>query len=314
MSKIPVVILTGPTAIGKTKLSIELAKAMSTEIISADSMQLYKYMDIGTAKVTDEEMEGIKHYMIDEVDPDFDFSVAEFQQRCQKYMEQIDSKDMVPLVTGGTGLYLNSIMYDMDFSNVSSDNELRKKLEAELEEHGAGYLYEKLQSLSPQSAKTVHPNNIKRVIRALEIVLSGEEKKDFSKDLKINEKYDPILIILNRDREELYDRINRRVDIMVGQGLLKEVIKLLEMGYTKDMVSMKAIGYKEMISFLEGEYTFDEAVEIIKRDSRRYAKRQITWFKRYKEAVVFDLDDTTDLSELKDEIMQLVKLRLNIEK
>ena len=279
MKKIPLIILTGPTAVGKTDLSIKIAKDLDAEIISADSMQIYEYMDVGSAKVTKEEMDGIHHYMIDEVKPDFKFSVSEFQLRADKYIDEIIEKNKLPLVTGGTGLYLNSLIYNMDFAKSDANNELRESLRLELEEHGIDYMHEKLRSLDEESANRIHKNNTKRVIRALEVCLSGEKMNDFSRDLKFNDKYEPIIIVLNRERDHLYERINKRVDIMLEKGLIDEVKNLLNMGYSKDLVSMQGIGYKEIIKYLDGEYTYDEAIEVIKRDSRRYAKRQITWFK-----------------------------------
>lgn len=307
MKKIPLIILTGPTAVGKTALSIELAKDLNAEIISADSMQLYKYMDIGSAKVTKEEMDGIKHYMIDEVTPDFPFSVSEFQKRSNEYIKEIDSKGKKVLITGGTGLYLNSLIYNMDFAKSNANNELREKLEKELEEHGIDYMHEKLKSLDSEAASRIHKNNTKRVIRALEVCLDGKKMKDFSNDLEYNENYEPIIIVLNRDRDVLYDRINKRVDIMINSGLVEEVKKLLSLGYNKDLISMQGIGYKEIVKYLEGEYTLDEAIEIIKRDSRRYAKRQITWFKRYKDSKWFDLGNYEDIKILKSDILNYIE-------
>lgn len=312
MNKIPLIILTGPTAVGKTDLSIKLSKSLNAEIISADSMQIYKYMDIGSAKITKEEMDGVVHYMIDEVTPDVPFSVSEFQSRSGKYIQKIHEEGKNVLVTGGTGLYLNSLIYNMDFAKSDANNEIREKLEQELKENGIDYMHEKLRSLDEDAANRIHKNNTKRVIRAIEVCLSGQKMNDFSKDLRYNEKYKPIIIVLNRDREILYERINKRVDIMLENGLLEEVKKLLEMGYTKDMISMQGIGYKEMIKYLDGEYTYDEAVEIIKRDSRRYAKRQITWFKRYKDAKWFDLGEYQDQEKLKEDIINHIEKLLEI--
>lgn len=309
MKKIPIIILTGPTAVGKTDLSIELAKELNAEIISADSMQLYKYMDIGSAKVTREEMDGVKHYMIDEVDPDYPFSVSEFKKRTEKYIEEIDSKGKRVILTGGTGLYLNSIIYDMDFGKSKGNEVLREALQKELDENGVDYMHEKLRSLNSDAADRIHKNNAKRVIRAIEVEMSGEKMNDFSKDLVENEKYKPIIAVLNRDRESLYNRINLRFDLMIEKGLIEEVEKLLSMGYTKDLVSMQGIGYKEIIKYMDGEYTLDEALEIIKRNSRRYAKRQITWFKRYKDAHWFDVEKV-DYTKLKKEILQYIEKML----
>lgn len=312
MKKIPLIILTGPTAVGKTDLSIKLSKSLNAEIISADSMQIYKYMDIGSAKVTKEEMDGVIHYMIDEVTPDVPFSVSEFQMRSEKYIQEINKKGKNVLITGGTGLYLNSLIYNMDFAKSNANNEIREKLEQELKENGIDYMHEKLRGLDEEAANRIHKNNTKRVIRAIEVCMSGQKMNDFSKDLRYNEKYKPIIIVLNRDREVLYQRINKRVDIMLENGLLDEVKELLKMGYTKDMISMQGIGYKEMIKYLDGEYTYDEAIEIIKRDSRRYAKRQLTWFKRYQDAKWFDLDKYQDIEILKEDIINHIEKLLEI--
>ena len=312
MKKIPLIILTGPTAVGKTDLSIKLSKSLNAEIISADSMQIYKYMDIGSAKVTKEEMDGVVHYMIDEVTPDVPFSVSEFQMRSEKYIEEINKKGKNVLITGGTGLYLNSLIYNMDFAKSNANNEIREKLEQELAENGIDYMHEKLRGLDEEAANRIHKNNTKRVIRAIEVCMSGQKMNDFSKDLRYNEKYKPIIIVLNRDREVLYQRTNKRVDIMLENGLLDEVKELLKMGYTKDMISMQGIGYKEMIKYLDGEYTYDEAIEIIKRDSRRYAKRQLTWFKRYQDAKWFDLDKYQDIEILKEDIINHIEKLLEI--
>lgn len=310
MKKIPIIILTGPTAVGKTNLSIDLAKELNAEIISADSMQIYKYMDIGSAKITIDEMQGVKHYLVDEVTPDYVFSVSEFQKRADDYIEKINDENKRVLVTGGTGLYLNSLIYNMDFAKSDANNELREKLRIELEENGIDYMHNKLKELDPEAAQRIHKNNTKRVIRALEVYLSGEKMNDFSKDLKFNEKYNPIIIVLNREREHLYERINKRVDIMMDNGLIDEVKNLLKMGYTKDMISMQGIGYKEIIKYLDGEYTLDEAIDIIKRDSRRYAKRQLTWFRRYDDAKWFNLDEYSDSQVLKNDIIMHIEKML----
>lgn len=307
MKKIPLIILTGPTAVGKTALSIELAKDLNAEIISADSMQIYEYMDIGSAKVTKEEMDGVTHHMIDEVKPDFPFSVSEFQDRANKYIKEVANKGKNVLVTGGTGLYLNSLIYNMDFAKSNSNSKIREELEKELNEKGIDYMHDKLKLLDSEAACRIHKNNTKRVIRALEVCLDGKKMQDFSNDLRYNEGYLPIIIVLNRDREILYNRINKRVDIMMESGLIEEVKKLLSMGYDKNLISMQGIGYKEIIKYLEGEYTLDEAVEIIKRDSRRYAKRQITWFKRYKDSEWFDLEKYDNMELLKEDIMNFIE-------
>lgn len=303
----PLIILTGPTAVGKTDLSIQLAKAVDAEIVSADSMQIYKYMDIGSAKVTEEEMQGVKHYLVDEIEPDMPFSVSEYKRMAEEDIDEISSRGKNVIVTGGTGLYLNSLIYDMDFGKSDANQELREELNKELEENGPAYMYEKLVSLDKEAAERIHPNNTKRVIRAIEVAMSGEKMNDFSKDLRYNKKYRPIIIVLNRDRQALYDRINLRVDIMLKNGLIEEVKGLLEKGYTKDMISMQGIGYKEIIKYFDGEYTLDEAIEIIKRDSRRYAKRQLTWFRRYEDAKWFEIDKFDSAEELKDAVVSYVK-------
>ena len=303
----PLIILTGPTAVGKTDLSIQLAKAVDAEIVSADSMQIYKYMDIGSAKVTEEEMQGVKHCLVDEIEPDMPFSVSEYKRMAEEYIDEISSRGKNVIVTGGTGLYLNSLIYDMDFGKSDANQELRDKLNKELEENGPAYMYEKLVSLDKDAAERIHPNNTKRVIRAIEVAMSGEKMNDFSKDLRYNKKYRPIIIVLNRDRQALYDRINLRVDIMLKNGLIEEVKGLLDRGYTKDMISMQGIGYKEIIKYFDGEYTLEEAIEIIKRDSRRYAKRQLTWFRRYEDAKWFEIDKFDSAEELKDAVVSYVK-------
>lgn len=310
MKKIPLIILTGPTAVGKTDLSIKLAKNLNAEIISADSMQIYKYMDVGSAKVTKEEMDGVLHYMIDEIDPDYSFSVSEFQERANKYIKKINNDGKRVLVTGGTGLYLNSLIYDMDFAKSDANSEIREELRIELEENGIDYMHEKLRNLDSDAAERIHKNNTKRVIRAIEVCLSGEKMNDFSNDLKYNRDYEPIIIVLNREREHLYQRINKRVDIMIENGLLEEVKNLLDMGYSKDLISMQGIGYKEIIKYLDEEYTYEEAIEIIKRDSRRYAKRQITWFKRYEEAKWYNLDEYANIDQLKCDILEHIEKKL----
>ena len=312
MKKVPLIILTGPTAVGKTDLSIKIANDLNAEIISADSMQIYEYMDVGSAKVTKEEMRGVTHYMIDEVKPDYSFSVSEFQKRAYKYIDEIISKNKLPLITGGTGLYLNSLIYNMDFAKSNANDKLREQLRLELEENGIDYMHNKLKELDEEAANRIHKNNTKRVIRALEVCLSGEKMNDFSSDLQFNEKYEPIIVVLNREREHLYERINRRVDIMIKNGLENEVKNLLNMGYSKDLVSMQGIGYKEIIKYLDGEYTYDEAIEIIKRDSRRYAKRQITWFRRYKDAKWFNLDEYKDLNELEKDVLSYIENRIKL--
>lgn len=290
--KKPVVIIAGPTAVGKTDISIEIAKGLEGEIISADSMQIYKYLNIGSAKPTEEEMQNIPHYLIDEIDPRAEFSVSEYRSLAKEYIEKVAYRNKLPIIAGGTGLYVNSLLYDMDFSNTSSDKEIRERLTGEYEKYGSEYLHNRLKEVDTEAAERIHPNNVKRVIRALEIFYStGETTKDFSKDLIENQDYNFILIGLNRDRKLLYERINMRVDIMFDQGLLEEVQDLVNMGLRVEDVSMKGIGYKEVIGYLDGEYDLSYAKELIKKNTRRYAKRQLTWFKRYDSMKWFNLDD-----------------------
>ena len=294
MKKIPVLILTGPTAVGKTKLSVELAKALNGEIISSDSMQIYRYMDIGSAKVTEDEMSGVKHHMINIINPDEEFSVSDFKEQSEALIEKIYSRGHLPIVTGGTGLYLNALIYDMDFGNSSSDEKLRNELYSLYYEKGKDYMHDMLKELSPDSAKRIHPNNVKRVIRAIEIYKLGGELGDFSKDLKLNEKIDVKIVILNRERKLLYERINLRVDMMFDAGLLDEVRKLKNMGYSQDLVSMKGIGYKEVLDYFDGKNDLETTKDIIKQSSRKYAKRQLTWFRKYKDALCIDVGETTN--------------------
>lgn len=305
--KIPILILTGPTAVGKTALSIELAKVLGGEIISADSMQIYRKMDIGSAKISQEEMDSVVHHMIDVVDPDEDFSVADFHDMASQIISDIHKRGKLAIVTGGTGLYLNSLVYDMDFGGTNSDPSIRKDLEEILNDKGKDYLYRLLQDLSPEAAKRIHPNNTKRVIRAIEVYKTGGDMGDFSNDLKYNPKFDAKIIVLNRDRSILYDRINQRVDMMFDMGLLDEVKGLHQMGYTSQMQSMKGIGYKEVLEYFDGKMTLEESIDILKQGTRRYAKRQITWFKKYENALWLDLDKVTELDDQIEAIKDFIK-------
>lgn len=285
MKNKPLIILTGPTAVGKTSLSIGIAKALNGEIISADSMQVYRGMDIGTAKIKTTEMQGIKHYMIDEFDPSDEFNVAVFKEYCDKYIEEIYSRGKIPVLVGGTGFYIQAVLYNINFHETQTDEAYRKKLNHFAKTHGAEALHNELKKVDQASAKAIHPNNIKRVIRALEyfnqtgepISLHNEEERQ--KKSPYNFKY----FVLSLPREILYERINRRVDIMREEGLADEVKRLISNGCTKDMVSMQGLGYKEVISALNGEITMDEAFDKIKQETRHFAKRQFTWFRREKE-------------------------------
>lgn len=288
-----VIVIAGPTASGKTNLSIELAKRLNGEIISADSMQIYKYMDIGTAKPTVAEMQGIKHYLIDEVLPSEEFNVVKFKELAEKYIEDIIAKGKLPIIVGGTGLYISSLIDNINFSESECDWELRESLKKEAEEYGAQYLHDKLKQVDEEAANNIHPNNIKRVIRALEVYYQTEKPISYHNEMSkvVPSKYDFVLIGLTMDRHLLYDRINKRVDIMLENGLVEEVKKLVKLGFADSITSMQGIGYKEILAYLNGENSLEEAVEIIKRDSRRYAKRQLTWFRRIKEITWFSVDN-----------------------
>lgn len=280
--KRPLIILTGPTAVGKTALSIGLAKALNGEIISADSMQVYRHMDIGTAKIKPEEMQGIKHYLIDEYEPSEEFNVAVFQARCKECMEEIYEKGKVPILVGGTGFYIQSVLYSIDFEETNTDYEYRERLAAFVRVHGNEALHAELAKVDDKSAKAIHPNNVKRVIRALEYYKQTGKKisEHNEKQQKKDAIYDFRYYVLSLPREILYDRINKRVDAMREEGLVSEVQRLLAMGCTKDMVSMQGLGYKEIIAALEGNDTMEHAFERIKQETRHFAKRQFTWFRR----------------------------------
>lgn len=274
-----VIVIVGPTAVGKTKLSIDLAKVFRSEIISGDSMQVYQSMDIGTGKVTATEKAGIPHYMIDIKRPDEPFSAAEYQVLVQTYIQEINQKNHIPILVGGSGLYIQSVLYDYDFSNRKRNIEITKMLEKRLKEEGIDVLYEELNHIDKEQAEKIHPNNYRRVIRALEVYEStGLTMSEYHKQQTTSPNYNHFIIGLEMDRKTLYNQINNRVDSMIQQGLIHEVEHLYKQGYA-DCQSMKAIGYKEIILYLKGEIDLDTAIETLKRNSRRYAKRQYTWFK-----------------------------------
>ncbi|HEY5584900.1 MAG TPA: tRNA (adenosine(37)-N6)-dimethylallyltransferase MiaA [Ruminiclostridium sp.] len=289
-----VIVIVGPTASGKTSLSIELAKRLNGEIISADSMQIYKHMDIGTAKPTLDEMQGIKHYLIDEVLPSEDFNVVKFKELANKYIEEIIQKDKQPIIVGGTGLYISSLINNINFSESECDWELRETLKKEAEEYGPQYIHDKLKLVDAETANNIHPNNVKRVIRALEVYYQTQKPISYHNEMSrgVPSKYKFILIGLSMDRQHLYERIDKRVDIMLENGLVDEVKSLISLGFADCLISMQGIGYKEILSYINNEITLEEVVDIIKRGSRRYAKRQITWFKRINEIKWFSIDNS----------------------
>ncbi len=306
-TKRPLVILTGPTAAGKTALSIALAKAIGGEIISADSMQVYRHMDIGSAKITPEEMEGIPHYLIDVLEPDQEFNVVVFQELAKQAAAEIYSRGHIPIVAGGTGFYIQALVYDIDFTENDEDTAFRRTLEEQAKREGAEALYERLRAVDPESCESIHAHNIKRVIRAIEFYeKTGKKISEHNREQRQNDSpYNFAYFVLNDDRERIYERINVRVDLMMAQGLVEEVRALRESGCRKEMVSMQGLGYKELLFYLEGETSMEEAVYLIKRDTRHFAKRQLTWFRREKEVIwvdktVFDHDSQKILNFMQD--------------
>ena len=290
IEKPKVLVLAGPTAVGKTKYALALAGTMDFEIVGCDSMQLYKYMDIGSAKPTKEEMASVPHHLVDCIDPKESFSAARYRELALLAIGDITARGKIPLVTGGTGLYLNAILFDMDFGPGERDEEYRKELQAYAEEKGAEALWQRLKEADEDSAHRIHPNNIKRVIRALEAAeREGRPLSDFDRVTKRNEEYDFLLLGLTRDRDELYRRIDQRVDILLEQGLEEEIKELMAKGFTSSDIAMKGIGYKELLDYFAGAYDREEALRLIKRNTRHLAKRQVTWFKRYEDMVWYNL-------------------------
>lgn len=286
----PLIILTGPTAVGKTELSIALAKRINGEIISADSMQVYKYMDIGSAKITKEEMDGIPHYLIDEFEPENEFSVAVFKECAKKYIEQIHARGKVPIVVGGTGFYIQAVLRDVDFMTAKQDEDYRNELQKLADTKGAEFIHAMLKETDLVSYETIHPNNVKRVIRALEFFkVTGTKISEHNEEQKIQvSPYLHCYFVITDDRANLYERINRRVDKMMEDGLVEEVKRLAEKGYHKNMVSMQGLGYKEILQYLDHEISLEDAIELIKRDTRHFAKRQLTWFRREENVIWID--------------------------
>lgn len=283
----PLVVLTGPTSVGKTKLSIELAKRINGEIISADSMQVYKGMDVGTAKINESEKEGIKHYLIDVLEPCDDFNITTFCQMAQNCILEIYKKNKIPIVVGGTGFYIQGLVYGIDFSEGDEDLSYRTKLEQLYDNEGCDMVYNMLLDVDPDAANVLHKNDKRRVIRALEYYkTSGKKISEHNEKSKRKESlYNLAYFVLNDERSKIYDRINTRVDIMVKEGLFSEVDLLLKKGYLRESTALQAIGYKEIIDYIDGNKTKDEAIEAIKQNTRHFAKRQITWFKRERDVI-----------------------------
>lgn len=308
--KRPLIVLAGPTAVGKSELSIALAKQIGGAVISADSIQVYRYMDIGSAKITKEEMQGIDHYLVDEFLPDEEFHVVKFQTYAKKYIEEIYQKGQIPILVGGTGFYIQAILKDIDFSEQECDEAYRAELEQLAEEEGTAFLHDMLRQVDEKAAGEIHANNKKRVIRALEYYhLSGEKISEHNeRERKKQSPYNFAYFVLNDDRAKIYEKIDRRIDQMLEQGLVDEVAHLKEMGYGKDLVSMQGLGYKEILAYLNGEMSYEEAIYILKRDTRHFAKRQLTWFKREKDVIWvnkpdFDYDNSKILAYM-DQMLQ----------
>lgn len=305
MQQKPMIILTGPTSVGKSALSVELAKKINGAVISADSMQVYRHMDIGSAKITPEEMKGVTHYMIDELEPDEEFHVVRFVTMAKEYLKEIYADGKIPIIAGGTGFYIQALLYDIDFTEQQCDETYRRQLEDLAREHGAEYLHGILREVDPASAEAIHANNIKRVIRALEFYhLSGKKISEHNETERQKQSpYNFAYFVLTDERAKLYERIDRRVDAMIEAGLVEEVKKLKSLGCSREMVSMQGLGYKEILAYLDGGCTLEEAVYIIKRETRHFAKRQLTWFKRERDVIwldkqAFGYDDAAILKDM----------------
>ena len=307
--KKPLIILTGPTAAGKTSLSIELAKSIGGEIISADSMQVYKKMDIGTAKIRPEEMQGVPHYLIDELDPSEEFNVVAFVEKSKEAMKKIYAAGHIPIIVGGTGFYIQALLYDIDFSQHEDKESYRKELEQLAKKKGKEYLYEILKKKDPEYATITHCNNVKKVIRALEYYKeTGKKLSEHNEEQRQKESpYNFAYFVLYHDREELYDRINRRVDLMMEDGLLFEVESLIKEGYTKNLVSMQGLGYKEFFDYFDGRMTLEDTVDKIKKDTRHFAKRQLTWFRREKEVIWLNKKEYEQEKDLLDSVLNIIQ-------
>ncbi|MBR3401410.1 MAG: tRNA (adenosine(37)-N6)-dimethylallyltransferase MiaA [Parasporobacterium sp.] len=309
MKKPPLIILSGATAVGKTDLSIHLAQKIGGEIISADSMQVYKGFDIGTAKISKEEMQGVPHYLIDELEPDEEFNVFEFQKRASSYIRSIHAKGKIPIITGGTGFYIQSVLYDIEFTSSETDTSYRRELEQFAKEQGPQALHHLLEEADPEAAGQIHANNIKRTIRALEYFKeTGQRISLHNEQQRLRHPaFNAAYFVLNRDRDVIYDRINQRVDIMLQQGLVQEVRSLLERGVSPDSLAMQGLGYKEIIRYLNNELTYEEAVDLIKKSTRHFAKRQLTWFRREKDVIWMNYEEYLSEEEMLAKMIDLLK-------
>lgn len=309
MKNKPLIIISGATAVGKTELSIRLAQMINGEIISADSMQVYKNFNIGTAKASADEMKGIKHYLIDELDADEEFSVYEFKIRAEKYINKILSEGKIPIIVGGTGFYIQSVLYGIDFSEEKSDAKYRQQLEDIAQEKGKAFLHDMLLQVDPVSARKIHENDIKRVIRALDYYhenkcpISEHNHMQQQKEAEYNHAY----FVLNRDRQTIYDRINKRVDIMISSGLVEEVRSLIAGGISPDSIAMQGLGYKETVRYINGEISLNRLSELIKLGTRHFAKRQITWFKRERDVNWLNYEDYSNADEMLNKMIEILK-------
>ena len=298
-----IIVIAGPTAVGKTKYAINLAQTFDGEIVSADSMQLYKYMSVGSAKPDKDELSQARHHLVDEIDPRESFSVAQYQKLAKSAITDIFARNKQPIISGGTGLYVNSLIYDMDFSMPPDETGYRRELENLAAEKGNIHIHERLAAKDPEAAIKIHPNNLKKMIRALEVAENSNSRiMPFENSFVKTTDYETELICLNRERQELYERINTRVDMFIEKGLVEEVRLLLNMGLTFCDISMKGIGYKEIIGYLNGEYDISQAILKVKQNSRNYAKRQITWFKRYDNMKWFNLSEYQNDGEAIEDI------------
>ncbi len=309
--QLPVLILTGPTAVGKTEISLGLAKAAGGEIISADSMQVYRHMDIGTAKILPDQQQGIPHYMIDEWEPDQEFNVFLFQKRVKECIQDIHARGKLPILAGGTGFYIQAVLYDIAFAEGQQDDSFRRRLQREAAEKGGRQLHDRLRQVDPESAEAIHVNNVKRVIRALEYYeFTGEKFSTHNeRERRRISPYHFLYLVLTMDRQELYRRIDRRVDQMMEEGLAGEVQGLLDRGYGRELVSMQGLGYKESAAALAGECTMEEAVYRLKRDTRHFAKRQMTWFRRERDVVMLDKDDYASTDDIVAAMIKMAEER-----
>ncbi len=313
--KIPLLIIAGPTATGKTEVAVKVAERLDGEVVSADSMLIYRHMDIGTAKPNNEEKKNITHHLIDVVNPDDNYTVANFQEQARQAIEDINARDKIPILAGGTGFYIDAVIFDYDFNRVAPDTNLRQMLKQEAEDKGNQVVHDRLRLVDPETADRIHANNLKRVIRALEIYhqtgLIGALQRNQSK--KEYRSYDKLFFCLHYERDKLYSRIEKRVDLMIAHGLVQEVRELLNHGYRPEHVSMQGVGYKEIIGYLYDWYSLEEAVHMLKRNTRRFAKRQLTWFRRYSNIKWIDMGQYVSTYLAADEIIGLARKKWQVE-